>query len=416
MSPNRVPTSPKNQKVLLERYKFSTSNSLGQGAFAQLYKGLDLETIKPVAIKIFNTPESKQEQAGLQQMFTHSVDVQQSIKKSTAVDGGQWGRQNSWAVQTLADEALRNVAGDDSDARKTVETMELKECFLELLDYSKDALGRPAMDSSSELYFMVTELGEISLADFLSSRADSGESLSVEELRQLHWNLISIVCGLHAAGFVHMDIKPCNIMRVNGMWKLIDFDGAIKTHTCADLTQVMVTPTYAAPEVARKLLSAGARTMDVSRLMDVWSLGMCALECIFLQPILEGWYVEWEKECGDDTKFLKWLSDYEKPVMEGEMTDAMREIDPDMSDLLLMMLTKDPAHRSNIADCICHKWFHPIRERLWTSFQEAAYEEDLADVDMDVHKKPTTATIERRISVNGALVDSKTKSSACGVM
>jgi serine/threonine protein kinase len=37
--------------------------------------------------------------------------------------------------------------------------------------------------------------------------------------------LTSAVAAMHAAGFVHSDIHPGNILRVQGAWKLADFDG-----------------------------------------------------------------------------------------------------------------------------------------------------------------------------------------------
>lgn len=365
---SKSPAALNKPKILLERYKFSTSAVLGEGTFAHVYKGLDIELVQPVAVKMFNAPQTEEERVILDRIFKHSIEVQQAIKNSSAVDGCKWGHQQSWSMDTLADEALQNVAGDNEDARKTVEAMDLKQCFLRLIDYSKDKTGKPGLDEATESYFLITEIGEISLADYLSDRAKRGAAMEVEDLRQLHWNLISIVCGLHAAGFVHMDIKPCNIMRVQGCWKLIDFDGAVRSHTSVNLSELLVTPIYAAPEVAAKLQNAdGPRQMEVSRLMDVWSLGMCALECIFLEPILATWYVDWEEETGSNEKFLTWLADCDQPIMEGDMTQAMVDIDPDMADLFLIMLQKDPSLRSNTAICICHKWFEPIRLKLWAA-------------------------------------------------
>jgi len=207
--------------------------------------------------------------------------------------------------------------------------------------------------------------------------AETGEPLPVEEIRNIHWSLVSIVCGLHAAGFVHMDIKPSNIVRFEHTWKLIDFDGAVRSGTIVTRERVTGTPCYMAPELA-KLLAENRDEILVSRLMDVWSVGLCAMEAIFFQPILKPWFEEWEQETGNGMKFLRWLGDYKaKPaIMDADMCKAMKDIDPDMCELLKRMLIKDPAERGDIAECLTHPWFEPMRELLWKNIDTRTSSKD----------------------------------------
>ena len=83
------------------------------------------------------------------------------------------------------------------------------------------------------------ELGQESLESRLEAAASSSQRLSVNDLKNVHWSLVSIVCGLHSAGFVHLDIKPSNIVRFGEAWKLINFDGCKEAGTTVDSSKVM---------------------------------------------------------------------------------------------------------------------------------------------------------------------------------
>jgi len=113
--------------------------------------------------------------------------------------------------------------------------------------------------------------------------------------------------------------------------------------------------------------------------MDVWSVGMCALEAIFLQPVLKPWYDEWldpkhadSSDLQGCTTFLTWLGDYSKPVMDDDMYEAIRALDPEVAKLLVGMLAKDPQKRLSITECITHAWFEPVRQRFGMSPTDTA--------------------------------------------
>ncbi|PRP99353.1 serine/threonine-protein kinase [Enhygromyxa salina] len=76
---------------------------------------------------------------------------------------------------------------------------------------------------------------------------------------------------LHAAGVIHGDVKPANILILNGVARLADFGMAsVPGHS----TRIVGTPGFIAPEVA-----AGLRT----RSGDVFALAATAWACLFAE-------------------------------------------------------------------------------------------------------------------------------------
>lgn len=362
--------TPSGTETLQGRYRVSYSHKLGEGSFARVYKGLDVFDNRVVAVKVYKYIPDSSDFAKIHEDFTQLVEAmitlgrgRPDLDRALARDEPE-GRKSSRLSfdPSLIEDDVAKFHGTREKAKEIISSMDLKNCFVQLLGYSTDTNGRPGLDIDSEKFFVVTEPGEESLAESLSRHADLGTTLTVEDLRSLQWSLVSIVCGLHAAGFVHLDIKPCNVMRFGEVWKLIDFDGAVRTQSTVNQDRCFVSPWYLAPEIAR----CRAREITVSRLMDVWSVGMCALEAVFLQPVLRPWYEEWQTSTGCDDKFYSWLGDYDTPpIMGGDMLEAMADIDYDMSELLQGMLAKDPSQRLCIAECLVHPWFERIRSRMW---------------------------------------------------
>jgi len=226
------------------------------------------------------------------------------------------------------------------------------------------------VDSDSGEAFMVLEIGGESLRDRLNSYlADAGGpgSLPLSELKQLLWSVVVIVWTLHTAGYVHLDIKPENVVAFRDSlnkdhvnWKLIDLDGAVQTGDKLAPDSGTFSPMYISPEYASSLKDH--EHITASRLMDVWSVAMCAMDAIFLQPVLEPWYEEWNQETGEDLKFFRWLSDATNaPIVSGDMRELIIGMDGELCALLEGMLVRNPKKRLCMAKCLAHPYFAQFR-------------------------------------------------------
>lgn len=391
--------APSGQDVLGNRFKVSYDHILGEGSFARVCKGLDRQTNKEVAVKIYKVDPGDSEFDFAIRHFQENITTMQAImqpgirapekpevvvepkrkwgsKKKKSQEAPPKAHRGSFMCELIEHDICQTAAIEknwttdenglavhpDSPLNK-IDTVC---CFVRLLAHSEQS-NMPGLDMESEKLWLAFEMGTQSLEERLEEHAAQGTMLPAEELRQVQWSLVSMVCGLHAAGYVHMDLKPANIVRFGKIWKLIDFDGAVKTGTVISLKEMCISPCYMPPEIAKMLIDE-RKEMQVSRLMDVWSIGLCAMEAIFMQPVMRPWYTEWFEETGSERKYLEWLSDFEaKPdLFADDMTEAMRQIDPDMSELLQGMLTKDPNKRMDIAQCLIHPWFSDIRSRAWS--------------------------------------------------
>jgi serine/threonine protein kinase len=107
--------------------------------------------------------------------------------------------------------------------------------------------------------------------------------LRVDQAAQIGAQVADALAATHAAGIVHRDVKPANILigeggRVEGLVKITDFG---ISHASGDVTltqtgQITGTPAFLAPEVAQ-----GHEMTEAS---DVFSLGATLYTCIEGQP------------------------------------------------------------------------------------------------------------------------------------
>jgi serine/threonine-protein kinase len=128
-----------------------------------------------------------------------------------------------------------------------------------------------AGEGESGLYIVMEYVDGESLADELRRRG----SLSAAEVVDLGIQLCAALDASHAAGLVHRDVKPQNVLRArDGTVKLGDF-GIARSQDATSLTEhgsVLGTAAYLSPEQAR-----GAEVTGAS---DLYALGVVLYEAL----------------------------------------------------------------------------------------------------------------------------------------
>jgi eukaryotic-like serine/threonine-protein kinase len=172
--------------------------------------------------------------------------------------------------------------------------------------------------------------------EYLPSRSlatvlHEGGTLPVAQVAQIGAQVADALVAVHAAGVVHRDVKPGNILigegaRSQGLVKITDF-GISRARGDVSLTQTGVvkgTPAFLAPEVAR-----GQDPNDAS---DVFSLGATLYAC------LEGTPPFGMSENPLEMLYRVSAGDFQRPRNAGALTRP-----------LMRMLNPDPAKRPSMA-------------------------------------------------------------------
>jgi len=127
------------------------------------------------------------------------------------------------------------------------------------------------------LTYMVQELlPGPTLEEYMADAAQQGRRLSQDEITQIISQLAAALDAAHAAGVIHRDVKPANALwNADGALALTDFGIAKDTIAAISQTQtgmVMGTPAYMAPEQGQGF--------PLSPASDVYALGVVLYEML----------------------------------------------------------------------------------------------------------------------------------------
>jgi serine/threonine protein kinase len=335
-----------------------TDEVIGRGAFSVVYKGKHRLTGQAVAIKVFKDTDDVR--------FLHTIKCfdkitggsHHKLRNEVSSLVGRWSpAQPESEMASIRNESI--AAASFKPSKEMAQQLKLalvtKELVVSLLDFSRGPDGKSPGKENGE-YFIVMEMGDLSLEEYIEYRLRVGEPFTVEEIRSILYDVTRMVCLLHSKGLAHLDVKPANIMLFNStFWKLIDFDGCFRAASLVDVSQtdIAYTPLYCAPEIAAVIVKMSS-SLKVSRLMDVWSVGAIGAELVLMQPLLEQKYVSLlDKTNEDDSTFLRWLGETSVPLTEHE--DKFMSIDPDLKSLIFdNLLVKEVSKRASLLVALKH--------------------------------------------------------------
>jgi serine/threonine protein kinase len=158
-----------------------------------------------------------------------------------------------------------------------------------------------------------------SLDDFLRTR-DS--RLPSNLLASIAFQVLDGLSALHKFKILHRDLKPANILldSVRGAVKLADFGLASDASSSSLNMAVLGTSKFMAPE--------RLRGRAYGRTSDLWSFGLCLIQCLTLEP-------PW-KDCQSLVELLVTVEETQPQDVVPEHTEAR------LAEILVACLQQDP--------------------------------------------------------------------------
>jgi serine/threonine protein kinase len=328
-------TSKKASRLVMGRYRMheEPGDLLGEGSSSVCHRGTDTVTGEQVAIK----------------------EYKQSAKHSRGATVPNRIMLTKFKRQVAVLQELQTPFVEPSDGRlwsQELAQMEACDLFVRLLAYSTDQSGEPGPDYRDGKLYIVTELAQYDLKHYIRQHRVACAPLPREKVHSITKAVLLAAAGLHAKGFVHLDLKPANIMMFNGRWKVIDVDGCVKIGERVSLgdCSLSFSPCYCSPEWARFVAQDEIKSMVTVACMDAWSVGMVLVELVTLTPLLKERYDSFHEFFEHRLiHFLKWLGKAKSLQLPG----SIERFDADFHDLVTKwLLVRDASKRRSLAECL----------------------------------------------------------------
>jgi len=349
-------------RIVMRKFRMNMSKEdiMGEGTSSICRKGTNAETNEALAIKVYKATVkvgSKQEDV-MMLKFRRQIEVLKELQEP---------------FKEVADKVLW------CDALANARPSSL---FMSLVDYSKDASGAPAQDPDDGVVYVVTELAQYSLKDYLALRREQSRPLPKDSVKSITRAVILVVAGLHAKGLAHLDLKPENLMMFNGRLKLIDVDGCVKINSNVSITDssISFSPCYCAPEWAEFLINESNSGINVVPDLDVWSVGMTICEFVTLNAVLKPMYGNFLRNAHSHREagflFMDWLSNIRKVPLPKNV----EKFDPEFFDLIQnWLLVCDKGKRRSCAEALSHPY---VASAMKSSKEIKAEDMDMTEKDV----------------------------------
>ncbi|MYV68925.1 protein kinase [Streptomyces sp. SID2131] len=168
---------------------------------------------------------------------------------------------------------IYHVRGDAEQRRRALEEIRIQERLMgcpHAVAYVDAFLAPEGPFAGCPVQVM--ELGDRALGDHL----DAAGPLPPHEAAAVLAGVAEALEHVHGRGLVHADLKPGNIVRCRGLWKIADFNvaTALRETVAWDLGG---TPSYMSPQ---RLRTPGSGPREVRPADDMWSLGVVLGQCV----------------------------------------------------------------------------------------------------------------------------------------
>ncbi|KAL8621557.1 hypothetical protein ACOMHN_026229 [Nucella lapillus] len=188
------------------------------------------------------------------------------------------------------------------------------------------------------LVFELCKKGE--LFDYLTSQV----SLSEKRTRFFMHQLLEVVQYLHNRNIVHRDLKPENILLDDNLnVKVSDFGFATVLGSDEQLTELLGTPGYLAPETLRAATDE-SNSIGYGKEVDLWASG------VIMYTLLCGSPPFWHR------KQMLML----RAIMDGRYSFASpiwNDVSETSKDLISKLLVVDRSERLTAQQALCHPFF-----------------------------------------------------------
>lgn len=194
---------------------------------------------------------------------------------------------------------------------------------------------------------------------------DKATPYSEEECRHWFRDLILGMEYLHEQGIVHRDVKPDNLLlNKEKVLKIVDFGvSEIFSKENDNLQKSAGSPAFSAPELC------SAQHGDISgKAADIWSMGV-TLYCLYFGclPFSDAYVIDLYNSIRTSDPFLP------------------SDINPDLRNLFVRILEKDPAKRIKMYDLREHPWVTVQGDDTLLSAQENTSDRIGPLTDYDLH-------------------------------
>ncbi|KAM6918206.1 serine/threonine-protein kinase MAK-like isoform 2-T2 [Xenentodon cancila] len=233
---------------------------------------------------------------------------------------------------------------------------------LKKLNHANVVKLREVIRENDYLYFVFEYMRE-NLYQLMQERQD--KMFSVNEIRNILFQVLSGLAFVHKHGYFHRDMKPENLLCMGPqLVKIADFGLAREIRSQPPYTDYVSTRWYRAPEVLLKSKSYNSP-------IDIWAVGCIMAELYTLRPLFPG-----NSEVDEVFKICQVLGTLKKSDWpEGFSLAAsmnfhfpkcapinLRSLIPNASDdaitLMKDMLQWDPEKRPSAAQALRYPYFH----------------------------------------------------------